>query len=225
MLALKKSLIGKDVILFLGRIHSKKGCDLLIEAMSRIAQRFPWAHAVIAGPDETGSAATLKKLARARGIDDRITWVGPVYGEERWFLYNIASVFILPSHMENFGMTVAESLSQSIPVLISDKVNIYTSIVKAGAGFVAPDTVDGTTSLIDRWCRTPEAERVAMREQAQSLFYREFRAIYTAEDLIRLFQAEDAPQAQRLGLSRRNSNDNRTPDGTQERNFGLLLAR
>jgi glycosyltransferase involved in cell wall biosynthesis len=188
---LKASLSGKDIILFLGRIHPKKGCDLLIEALSRVAQKHPRLHAVIAGPDETGSAAKLKELAQLRGIADRITWTGPVYGEERWFLYNLASVFILPSHMENFGMTVAESLSQGRPVLVSDKVNIYESIVNARAGFVAPDTVDGTADLIDRWCSLAAPDRAAMNQQAFDLFDREFRAIYTAEDLVRVFQTEE----------------------------------
>jgi glycosyltransferase involved in cell wall biosynthesis len=195
---LKESLSGKNIILFLGRIHPKKGCDLLIEALSRVTHNHPHVHAVIAGPDETGSAAKLKQLAQLKGIADRVTWTGPVYGEERWFLYNLANVFILPSHMENFGMAVAESLSQGLPVLVSDKVNIYGSIVKAGAGFVAPDTVDGTVSLIDRWCKASPLERDTMRVQAHSLFEREFRAIYTAEDVIKVFQDGDAPLNQSL---------------------------
>ena len=185
---LKDRLRGKDVVLFLGRIHPKKGCDMLVEAAARIGARFPQAHLLIAGPDETGSVDRLQSLAAARGVSDKLTWVGPVYGDERWFLYNLANAFILPSHMENFGLTVAEALSQARPVLISDKVNIYSSILKAGAGFVAEDTVSGTAQLLEQWCALPAADREAMRNAAKELFETEFQAKHTAEDVLRAFQ-------------------------------------
>ena len=123
-----------------------------------------------------------------------MSWVGPVYGEERWFLYNMADVFILPSHMENFGMTVAEALSQGCPVLITDKVNIYSYVVDGGAGFVESDTFDGTVALMERWCSLSKPEREAMRGRSYGLFDQQFRASYTADDVLAVFQA---------GLSRR----------------------
>jgi glycosyltransferase involved in cell wall biosynthesis len=188
LLSLKRELAGKEVFLFLGRIHPKKGCDLLIEAMETLANRYPRAHLIMAGPDETGLGAKLKKLSAKRNLNDRITWTGPVYGEERWFLYNIANVFILPSHMENFGMTVAESLSQGCPVLITDKINIFDSILDASAGFVDSDTLEGTVSLMEKWCSLPAPEREMMRGRARTLFEKQFRAIYTAEDVITVFE-------------------------------------
>jgi glycosyltransferase involved in cell wall biosynthesis len=188
LLELKDRMAGKDVVLFLGRIHPKKGCDMLVEAMAKLAKRFPRAHAVIAGPDQTGSQEKLQKLAVSRGIEGNITWVGPVYGDEKWFLYNLADAFILPSHMENFGLTVAEALSQSRPVLISDKVNIYHSIMKASAGFVAPDSVAGTVRVLERWFETPRQERELLNSRARELFEREFQAKHTAEDVLRAFE-------------------------------------
>lgn len=189
LLSLKQELADKEVFLFLGRIHPKKGCDLLIEAMEKLADRYHRAHLIMAGPDETGLGAKLKTLTAKKRLNHRVTWTGPVYGEERWFLYNIADVFILPSHMENFGMTVAESLSQGCPVLITDKINIFDSILDAAAGFVESDTLDGTVSLMDKWCSLPTSEREMMRGRARTLFEKQFRAIYTAEDIIKVFQA------------------------------------
>jgi glycosyltransferase involved in cell wall biosynthesis len=185
---LKEKLAGKDIILYLGRIHPKKGCDLAVDAMSAVANRHPNVHLIMAGPDQTGLGARLQKASAQKGLAERISWVGPVYGDERWYLYNIADAFILPSHMENFGMTVAESLSQSCPVLISDKVNIYDSIVQNNAGFVAPDTLDGTIDLLDRWCSVDRSQRSAMRENAYQLFDLQFRASYTADDVAAVFQ-------------------------------------
>jgi glycosyltransferase involved in cell wall biosynthesis len=195
--ALKNQFSGKQVVLFIGRIHPKKGCDLLIEALSRLAEKAPSLHLVMAGPDETGWSASLKKLAQDRGIADRITWLGPVYGDEKWYLYNLADVSILPSHMENFGMTVAESLSQGLPVLVSDKVNIFSSIVRAEAGYAALDTIEGTISLLDDWLNTPQAKRLEMRADCRRLFENEFQAMHTAEDLVRVFESTSRPNGWR----------------------------
>jgi glycosyltransferase involved in cell wall biosynthesis len=179
---------GKQLVLYIGRLHPTKGCDLLIESMGRLASSFPALQVVMAGPGEKAYVETLKTLAKRCGVSDRITWLGPVYRDDKWYLYNLADVFILPSHLENFGMTVAESLSQGLPVLLSDKVNIFPSIVRAGAGFAAPDTADGTTSLLQRWLSTSEQQRSIMRANCLHLFQDEFQAIHTAEDVIRIFQ-------------------------------------
>jgi glycosyltransferase involved in cell wall biosynthesis len=190
LIELKKQLAGKDILLYLGRIHPKKGCDLLVDAVELLAGRYPNAHLIMAGPDQTGLGAKLQKTTEHKKLTDRISWVGPVYGAERWFLYNLADAFILPSHMENFGMTVAESLSQRCPVLISDKVNIYESILQNKAGLVEPDTLEGTAALIDRWCSLDEPQRSTMRDNAHQLFVRQFRASYTADDVIAVFQED-----------------------------------
>jgi glycosyltransferase involved in cell wall biosynthesis len=190
LLPLKQQLAGKDILLFLGRIHPKKGCDLLIRAMSSLASKYPDLHLVIAGPDETGLVSKFKEQAQQGGVSGRISWVGPTYGEEKWFLYHLARAFILPSHMENFGMTVAEALSQGVPALLSDKVNIFSSIVQREAGFCAPDTVQGTESLIERWCAFSQPERDRMAENSRRLFDSEFQAIHTTEDVISVFESE-----------------------------------
>jgi glycosyltransferase involved in cell wall biosynthesis len=186
---LKQQLAGKDVVLFLGRVHPKKGCDLLIRGVSSLASKYPDLHLVLAGPGGTGLVSKLKEQAQRGGVSDRISWVGPAYREEKWFLYNLANAFILPSHMENFGMAVAEALSQGVPVLISNKVNIFDAILRADAGFVAPDTADGAASLLERWltCSTPR--RNELRINARQLFYDQFEAIHTSEDVIRVFQS------------------------------------
>jgi glycosyltransferase involved in cell wall biosynthesis len=187
LLVLKEQLADKDVVLFLGRIHPKKGCDLLIRAMSSMASKYPDLHLVMAGPDEVGLIEKLKDQARQGGVADRISWAGPVYGEEKWFLYHLANAFILPSHMENFGMTVAEALSQGVPVLLSNKVNIFSSIVQQEAGLSAPDTLAGTTSLFERWVKTSREMRLSMSANSRRLFENEFQAVYTATDVISVF--------------------------------------
>ncbi len=136
-------LSGKRLILFLSRIHVKKGCDLLIEAFSRVAASDPALHLVMAGPDQEGIQPGLQRLAEERGIGDRLTWTGMLAGDKKWGAFYASEAFALPSHQENFGIAVAEALACGLPVLISDKVNIWREIEADGAGFVAEDTQPG----------------------------------------------------------------------------------
>jgi glycosyltransferase involved in cell wall biosynthesis len=105
------SVAGKPYLLFLGRIHPKKGCDLLVDAFARIAQQAPALQLVIAGPDQIGWRAELEAKAAAAGIADRLHWPGMLRGDLKWGAYYGCEAFILPSHQENFGITVAEALA------------------------------------------------------------------------------------------------------------------
>src|SRR5690606_1054302 len=108
-------------------------------------------HLVIAGPDSNGLADSLKKLAYSLGVDERITWTGMLYGDDKWAAISAADVFCLPSHHENFGVVVAEALACGKPVLISNKVNIWREVAADKAGFVAEDSIEGTTANLERW--------------------------------------------------------------------------
>ena len=139
---------NRSFLLFLGRIHPKKGCDLLIDAFARYTKAYPHIDLVIAGPDQIGWCDTLKSHAAERGISERIHWPGMLSGALKWGAFHAADAFILPSHQENFGIAVAEAMACSKPVLISDKVNIWPDIDRAGAGLVAPDDLAGTHDLL-----------------------------------------------------------------------------
>ena len=90
---------------------------------------------------------------------------------------------MLPSHQENFGISVAEALACGVPVLISDKVNIWREIVEDQAGLVADDDLAGTGELLARWLRLSDAERQAMRVRARSCFERRFEIAQAARSL------------------------------------------
>jgi glycosyltransferase involved in cell wall biosynthesis len=165
---------GKRLLLFLSRIHPKKGCDLLIDAFARCAAIDPRVQLVMAGPDQTGWGDMLGKVAAKAGIADRITWTGMISGDVKWGAYRAADAFILPTHHENFGIVVAEALACSLPVLISDKVQIWREITAASAGIVEPDDAGGTERLIQRWLAVSAPEWQAMRERAVSCFNERF---------------------------------------------------
>jgi glycosyltransferase involved in cell wall biosynthesis len=193
---------GKRIVLFLARIHPKKGCDLLIDAFAKAAAD-PSLHLVMAGPDQVGWQSALEQQAASRGVADRITWPGMLAGPLKWAALRAAEVFALPSHQENFGIAVAEALAVGVPVLTSDKVNIWREIVAAGAGFAASDTPAGTESTLRRWLALGAIEREAMRTAAAACYHRHFHMAAAAErliDTIRPHLRDGAPAAPALRL-------------------------
>lgn len=172
------------MILFLGRIHEKKGCDLLIRAFAGIADADPSLQLVMAGPDQTGWSAHLKGLAGELGVAARVMWPGMLRGDLKWGAFYSAEAFALPSHQENFGIAVAEALGCGIPVLISDKVNIWREVRSNRAGLVAADTLEGTGELLREWESLSVEQRNAMGTRARDLYRRSFTVDAMAAALI-----------------------------------------
>ena len=177
---------NKRIILFLGRIHAKKGCDLLIKAFAKVIGSDPVWHLVFAGPDQVGWQAELTALAREAGISESITWTGMLSGDMKYGALRAAEVFALPSHQENFGIVVAESLACGTPVLISNKVNIWREVYGDGAGLVDDDDLSGTCSLLESWLSLPAQQKKRMSELALDCFRRRFDVRESAASLIRI---------------------------------------
>ena len=177
---------GKRVILLMGRVHPKKGCDLAIEAFARVLAHSENFHFVIAGPDQVGWRPSLEEMSRRLNVSDKITWTGMLTGDLKWGAMYASEVLFLPSHQENFGIVVAEALACGLPTLISDKVNIWREIVSEGAGLVAVDDVEGAVSLLKRWVALPEDQRKAMRESARDCFERRFEIHQVGRTLLRV---------------------------------------
>lgn len=175
------ALRDRRFILFLGRLHEKKGCDLLLRAFAAIAREDPGLDLVMAGPDETRWQAVLEALAHEAGLTARVTWTGMLEGALKWGAFHAAEVFALPSHQENFGIAVAEALACGVPVLLSTEVNIWREIIAAQAGFAEKDDLAGTERLLRRWLALPPADRLAMRVRAASCFEEKFEARRAAQ--------------------------------------------
>lgn len=176
-------------LLYLSRIHEKKGCDLLIEAFAFAARTQPALQLVIAGPGDPSLIARLQHLAAQSGVADRIHWPGMLAGDAKWGAFHGAEAFILTSHQENFGVAVAESLGCGKPVLISDKVNIWREVADAGAGLVRPDTLEGGIALISGWMAASPEQRQAMASAGRRLFTSAFDINQVAPTLIATIRA------------------------------------
>lgn len=168
---------GHRLLVFLSRVHVKKGCDLLLEAFRRVA---PPMHLVIAGP--CGEPRLLRRL-HEQASRQPVTFTGPLWDDEKWGALAAAEAFILPSHQENFGIAVVEALACGVPALISNKINIWREVVSDGAGFAEDDTVEGTVRLLTRWL---SADQPAMRAAATLSARTRFDIRQTAAALLNL---------------------------------------
>lgn len=142
---------NKRNILFLGRIHPKKGCDLLTKAFSQLACDINDIHLIMAGPGDPAYISSLKNTIEDPKIQDRITWTGMISGDLKWGAYHVSDAFILPSHQENFGIAVVEALACGVPVLISDKVDIWQEIDEYGAAMLMRDCSESIYTALNNW--------------------------------------------------------------------------
>lgn len=114
---IKESWERKKNILFLSRIHVKKGIEFLLEAVSLLKSQLEEYTVTIAGEGEEEYISSLKGKAKELGIEKMVDFCGGVYGEKKWELYRNADVFVLPTYSENFGIVVAEALASGTPVI------------------------------------------------------------------------------------------------------------
>lgn len=188
-------LAGRRFLLFLGRIHPKKGCDLLIQAYAATAAKDPSLDLVVVGPDQEGWQADLQKMAAELGVANRIHWPGPLFDDAKWGAYYAAEAFVLPSHQENFGIVVAEAMACGLPVLITDRVNIWETVAQAGAGMVCGDDLAGVTDQLAAWMTCSPEERLGMSKAARTLYAERYGLSMATKNIIELLSKGHAPKA------------------------------
>jgi glycosyltransferase involved in cell wall biosynthesis len=123
-------------LLFLSRLHPKKGLDHLLRAWAALAPAHPDWELAVAGPDELGHTAAMRRLARALEVP-RVRWLGPVHGAAKSRLYHDSDVFVLPTHAENFGLVVAEALAHELPVVTTTNAP-WAGLEREGCGWWVP---------------------------------------------------------------------------------------
>lgn len=129
--------LGDDpFVLFLSRLHYKKGLDYLAEAFRIVADKHPRARLVVAGPDG-GERQPFEQAVREAGVSDRVHVVGPIYGSAKYEALVDAACFCLPSRQEGFSIAITESLACGTPVVISEACH-FPEVAQTEAGFVTP---------------------------------------------------------------------------------------
>ncbi len=199
-------LARKRVLLFLGRLHEDKGCDLLLRAFLVQLQALPKdarfdLHVMMAGDAASpGYRDALQSLAAK--CDEislgSVSFPGPLSGDLKWGALRTAEAFVLPSHQEDSSTAAAEALACGTPVLASNAVNVAREIEESGAGLAEPDTLAGCSRLLERWLALTPVERSAMATRATGCFQQKFEITQSARrlvEIIREFIPNQAPAA------------------------------
>jgi glycosyltransferase involved in cell wall biosynthesis len=158
---------GKKIILYLGRINFKKGLDILVSAFAVVARERDDVHLLIAGPDDNGYGKKVTAWLTKERVRTKTTFAGMLQGEEKLEALTYSSVFVLPSYTENFGIAVLEAMACGLPVVISDKVNLWPIVVAASAGQVSPcDAEDFSRKILDTLNDNYLASQIGMNGMA-----------------------------------------------------------
>ncbi|RDC66098.1 glycosyltransferase [Adhaeribacter pallidiroseus] len=204
---------NQPYILFLSRIHEKKGVDLLIAAYAKLIYntvkvntgkfsvgsmpvdetvipeitRKNLPKLVIAGPGlETPYGVQMQKLvSESAELKNAVFFPGMLTGDAKWGAFYGCEAFILPSHQENFGIAVVEALACGKPVLISNQVNIWREIEKEGAGLIATDTPAGTFTLLNVWQQLSEDEKLKIIMKTKITYEKHFEIISIVDRLLK----------------------------------------
>ena len=142
------SLRWKRIVLFLGRIHFKKGLDILVESWSSIAKRWPDAQLVLAGPDFEGTRATIETQIAERGLAESILFTGMLRDEMKWSALAAAQCFILPSYSEGLSVSTLEAMGAGLPVIVTEQCNL-PDVVRFETGWVIKSNAAAIASALN----------------------------------------------------------------------------
>ena len=159
-------------VLFLSRIHPKKGIENLLRVWSSIEQNHAEWHLVITGVGAPEYEARLKEMSHSLRVP-RVRWTGPMYGAEKTKLYQESSLFVLPSYSENFGMVVAEALANGCPAIVSRGAP-WAALEPEGCGWWVDNSVPTLAAALDAAMQLPHDQLAAMGLRGRAWMERDF---------------------------------------------------
>lgn len=141
---------NRPIVLFLSRIDPKKAIELLLSGFVEIVRTVPRALLVLAGAGDDRYLALLRAMIEDKGLQDHVLWAGFLQGKDKAAAFRAASVYVLPSYSENFGIAAAEALAAGVPTVVSDQVALSADIAAANAGLVVPCEADAIANAVLR---------------------------------------------------------------------------
>ena len=182
----KVNVIRKKTILFLSRIHVKKGLEFLIEAVAILKEQLKGWVIKIAGEGDDGYVEKLRGMAKDLGVADMIQFVGGVYGEKKWELYGAASLFVLPTHSENFGIVVAEALACGIPV-ITTKGTPWEDLVTSHCGWWTEIGTQPSVEALKEFLSKTDTELSKMGDNGRQLVRERYSSSAIARQFLKMY--------------------------------------
>ena len=171
-------------LLFLSRLHQKKGVEILFEALAKVP--FEWT-LTIAGDGETDYLEQLKKLSDNLRISHKINWLGWIDAKNKWAIYQNADLLVLPSHNENFANVVIESLAVGTPVLVSQYVGLSDYVLEKKMGWVCDTTVQSLRETLTESYHQ-KAERHAINVRSPQQIRQDFDPSVLAQRYVEMYQ-------------------------------------
>jgi glycosyltransferase involved in cell wall biosynthesis len=178
---------GKKIILFLGRVNFKKGLDILVNAFVAVAREHGDVHLLIAGPDDSDYGKKVATWLKKENVYKKTTLAGMLQGEEKLEALFHSTVFVLPSYSENFGIAVVEAMACGLPVVISNKVNIWREVARASAGIVTDCDKDQFTQALKNILADPPCAQI-MGERGRHLVQTQYNWNVVGENLEHAYQ-------------------------------------
>jgi len=175
----------RRVLLFLGRLHPKKGLRPLLQAWATRPNR-DW-QLVIAGWDQGGHRAELEAFVREQNLQDAVTFCGALHGPDKAAAYRAAHAFILPSFSEGLPMTILEAWAYALPVLMTAACNLPEGFSAGSALEISTDHAMLAQSLAQFLSRDP-AEHVAMGQRGRALVKQQFGWARIAQEMLAVYR-------------------------------------
>lgn len=175
-------------MLFLSRVHVKKGINFLIEAVAALKDELDGYVVKIAGPGEESYINELKELAKRLRVDDRVEFVGSVFGDRKFDLYREADVFVLPTHSENFGIVVTEALACGTPV-ITTKGTPWEELETYHCGWWTEIGSKPTVKALRDFLALTEKELERMGQNGRRLVERKYSCQRIAQEFMEMYEA------------------------------------
>ncbi len=172
-------------VLFVSRIHPKKGIELLIEAVAQLGNK--QLQLTIAGEGEAGYVEELKQLCVRKKVSEQFAFVGGVYGEQKWELYHRSDLFVLPTYSENFGIVVAEALATGLPVITTTGTP-WQELETEHCGWWIDLSVDHLAKVLDEALQLSPDELQAMGASGRKLVEDKYDIMAVARDMYEFYK-------------------------------------
>ena len=162
------ALQGKCILLYLARLHPKKGVDKLLEAWASVAGAFADAHLVIAGPDSGNTRAGLEQFVQTKQLASSVTFTGLLRDGLKWGAFAAAQGFVLPSHSEGLSVSVLEAMGCELPIILTEGCNM-PQVIEHGAGWLVEPTAESIACSIAAFLANSRLENLRMGSRGAEL--------------------------------------------------------
>lgn len=183
---MKKSWKKTRQILFLSRVHVKKGINFLIEAAAELRSELQGYKIIVAGEGDAAYVAEMQQMISDRGLQDIVQLIGGVYGNDKWRLFQTSDFFVLPTHSENFGLANAESLASGTPV-ITTMGTPWNDLNSSNAGAWIEIGTQPLVETLRRFLSFSDEELEIMGKNGRKLIENKYSAKVMAEEMMRVY--------------------------------------